>query len=102
MLKPHHLAVVRAALKYFDEEIGPHGTDGLLQYLDSQDDPSKVTTDHIVQARDFFDSVELNYAWVDSSGIYIESDRLMPTPTNSDQIFQSDLSLLATVLVEVQ
>ena len=93
---------MRAALKYFDEEIGPHGTDGLPQYLDSQDDPSKVTTDHIVQARDFFDSVELNYAWVDSSGIYIESDRLMPTPTNSDQIFQSDLSLLATVLVEVQ
>ena len=102
MLKQHHLAVVRAALKYLDEEISPHGTEVLLHYLDEQNETSDATADHIVEARDFFDSVELNYAWVDSSGIYIESDRLIPAPTNSGQIFQSDLSLLATVLVKVQ
>lgn len=101
MLKQHHLAVVRAALKYLDEEISPNGTEVLLHYLDEQNETSKVTADHIVEARDFFDSVELNYALVDSLGLYIESERLIPALSNQELSFQSDLSLLATVLVKV-
>ena len=101
MLKQHHLAIVRAALKYLDEEISPHGTEVLLHYLDEQNEASNATGDHIAEARDFFDSVELNYALVDSLGIYIESERLIPALSNQELSFLSDLSLLATVLVKV-
>ena len=102
MLKQHHLAIVRAALKYLDEEISPHGTEVLLHYLDEQNEASDATADHIVEVRDFFDSVELNYALVDSLGIYIESERLIPALSNQELSFQSDLSLLATVFVKVE
>ena len=101
MLKQHHLAIVRAALKYLDEEISPHGTEVLLLYLDEQKEVSDATADHIKEARDFFDSVELNYALVDSLAVYIESERLIPALSNQELSFQSDLSLLATVLVKV-
>ena len=101
MLKQHHLAIVRAALKYLDEEISPHGTEVLLHYLDEQKEVSDATADHIKEARDFFDSVELNYALVDSLAVYIESERLIPALSNQELSFQSDLSLLATVLVKV-
>ena len=101
MLKQHHLAVVRAALKYLDEEISPHGREVLLHYLDEQNKTSDATADHIVEARDFFDSVELNYALVDSTGIYIESEQLIPALPDEEPSFQSDLSLLATVLFKV-
>ena len=102
MLKQHHLAVVRAALKYLDEEISPHGTEVLLHYLDEQNKTSDATADHIVEARDFFDSVELNYALVDSLGIYIESEKLIPASCYQELSFQSDLSQLATVFVRVE
>lgn len=101
MLKQHHLAVVRAALKYLDEEISPHGTEVLIHYLDDQNEASDATADHIKEARDFFDSVELNYVLVDSLAVYIESERLIPALSNQELSFQSDLSLLATVLVKV-
>ena len=102
MLKQHHLAIVRAALKYLDEEISPHGTEVLLLYLDEQKEVSDATADHIKEARDFFDSVELNYALVDSLAVYIESERLIPALSNQELSFQSDLSQLATVFVRVE
>ena len=102
MLKQLHLAVVRAALKYLDEEISPHGTEVLLHYLDEQSESANVTADHIAEARDFFDSVDLNYALVDSTGVFLESKLLIPAPPDGELSFQSDLSLLATVLVKVQ
>lgn len=102
MLNQLHLAVVRAALKYLDEEISPHGTEVLLHYLDEQNENSNITADHIAEARDFFDSVDLSYALVDPTGTFIESKLLISAPLNTELSFQSDLSLLATVLVKVQ
>ena len=102
MLKQHHLAVVRAALKYTDEEISPHGIEILLPYLDEESKASNVTVEHIAETRAFFDNAELNYALVDSTGVMIESERLILASSSEDLNFQSDLSLLATVFIQVQ
>lgn len=102
MLTAKHLAVVRAALKYLDEEISPHGKDALFDYLDETGRNLDPAIEDIKMARRIFDSVELNYLLVDSTGIVIESERLIPALSGDEISFQSDLSLLAAVLVPNQ
>ena len=101
MLTLKHLAVIRAALKYLDEEICPHGGDALNCYLDQESKRLKVTVEHITESRAFFKSVDLNYALVDSTGVTIESKTLFPAGLKNSKPLLSDLSLVATVLVPV-
>ena len=102
MLTEKHLAVVRAALKYLDEEISPHGKNALRDYLDETGTGLDPAIEDIKTARGLFDSVELNYLLVDSTGIVIESERLIPASSGDEINFHSDLSLLAAVLVPIQ
>ena len=102
MLTEKHLAVVRAALMYLDEEISPHGKEALFDYLDGAGKILAPSIEDIKTARSFFDVIELNYLVVDSTGIVIESERLLPASSGNEISFQSDLSLLAAVLVPIQ
>ena len=99
MLTLKHLAVVRAALKFMDEEISPHGKGTLDHYLDRKSNFLDISVDHIAEARSFFESVDLNYALVDAAGVIIESKQLLPAKADSPQTLRSDLSLIATVLL---
>ena len=102
MLTEKHLAVVRAALTYLDEEISPHGNDALFDYLDESGRNLDPAIEDVKTARRIFDSVELNHLLVDSTGIVIESERLIPASSDDEINFHSDLSLLAAVLVPIQ
>ena len=53
----------------------------------------------MAQTRNFFDSVDMGYVLVDSTGILVESQRLIPASPSVALNFQSDLSLLAVVLI---
>ena len=99
MLTLKHLAVVRAALKYLDEEISPHGEDALSCYLDREGKLLNITVKHIAESRAFFGAVDLSYALVDSTGVAIESRTLFPAGSENSKPLRSDLSLIATVLV---
>ena len=44
MLTERHLAVVRAALKFLDEEMSPSGPASLFHYLDHQSQASGVSS----------------------------------------------------------
>ena len=99
MLTLKHLAVVRAALKFFDEEISPHGKKALEHYLEQESRQLSISADHITQSRTFFESVDLSYALVDATGLIIESKQLLPAEVNSARTLRSDLSLIATVLI---
>ena len=99
MLTEKHLALVRAALKFFDEEMSPSGTNALLPYLDDQGKAANVDISDVAQTRNFFDSVDMGYVLVDSTGILVESQRLIPASPSVALNFQSDLSLLAVVLI---
>ena len=101
MLTFKHLAVIKAALKYLDEEITPNGNEALTNYLSREDENLGVAIEHIHQARHFFDTADLNYALVDAAGLHIESQRLLPANQHATQDLHSDRSLIATVLVPV-
>ncbi len=100
MLTIQHLAVIRAALKFLDEEITPNGNEAIASYLNLEDKNLSVAVEHIQQTRQFFDAVDLNYALVDAAGVQIESRRLFPAAQDSSKL-RSDLSLIATVLVPI-
>ena len=102
MLTLKHLAVVQAALKFLDEEISPSGNQALADYLKPENKTLGVTTNHITESLQFFESVDLNYALVDSAGVLIESKRLLPAGAETLETLRSDLSLIATVLVPIE
>jgi cytochrome c biogenesis protein ResB len=60
VLTQRHLALIRAALQFFDDELVPHGLDGIRPYLDSALDEN-ATSREIQQLRSFLRNVELRY-----------------------------------------
>ena len=102
MLTLKHLAVVRAALKYLDEEMSPNGSEALFHYLDDQGRAGGVSTHDIKVAREYLEQVDLFYVLVDSAGLAVDSNRLIAASSEDEPNFQSDLSVLASVLLPIQ
>lgn len=65
MLTEKHLAVVRAALKFLDEEMSPSGSEALFHYLDGQVDG--VSIEDVKDARKLFGTLDLYYVLVDAA-----------------------------------
>lgn len=60
MLTKSHLAVLRAALQYFDEELGPHGMDIMWPYF--EEEPAVAWTSvEIRELQRFLRDCELRY-----------------------------------------
>lgn len=66
MLTKRRLAVLRAALQYFDEELMPHGIGVIRPYFD-EPLKGKPTTSEIQELRKFLRDCELQYACCDSA-----------------------------------
>jgi hypothetical protein len=97
MLTEKHLAVVRAALKFLDEEMSPSGSEALFHYLDGR--VADVSIENVKHARKLFDEFDLFYVLVDAAAVVVESERLIAASSNDELNFQADLSLIASVLV---
>lgn len=67
MLNTKHLAVVRAALRYLNDEFGPEANDSFQHYLDDRDRQSGVVAGDIAETIEVFASVRLATAIVDIS-----------------------------------
>ena len=102
MLTLKQLAVIRAALKFLDEEMSPSGPEALFHYLDDQGRTGEVSTHDIKAAREYLEQVGLFYVLIDSTGIVVDSKRLIAASSEDELNFQSDLSVLASVLVPAQ
>ncbi len=63
MLTPKQLAVLRAALQYFQEELVPHGLDALQPYLDGPIE-GDITAADVRQLQQFLRNAEIQYAAV--------------------------------------
>ena len=59
MLQPTHLAIVRAALTYWDEEMSGADQTVYQHYLHSQDANVKIDAVSVTQARQFFNAAKL-------------------------------------------
>jgi len=79
MLQTKHLAIVRAALKYWHEEMGSVSHDVYRHYLHSRDRELELSLDDIVSARAYFTDVNHKYGVLD-----VASGTLLPTTLTED------------------
>lgn len=63
MLTRKHLAVLRAAMQYFDEELVPHGMDAMRPYLNETLE-GEITPVDIRELQQFLRDIDLRYAVV--------------------------------------
>lgn len=78
MLTKRHLAVLRAALQFFDEELTPHGSAAVQPYFDEPLSPVlKPQETH--QLRDFLRTCELRYVGYDPIASQLVAPELTTT-----------------------
>lgn len=99
MISEKDLAIVRAALQFFDEEISPSGDDVLSHYLDDRGIMLRVTTDCIATTRERFDKSSLFYARKMLKTNVLESVKLVSAVTEEEIVYQADRVELVSVLV---
>lgn len=87
MLTQRHLAIIRAALQFFDEELVPSGMQTIRHYLDVPLNEA-VTHDEVRRMRSFLKNTELKYGrfdrrtkqliWREIDGLITGSHRSTP------------------------
>ena len=68
MLTRHDLAVLRAAVTYFEEELGPHGVESMRPYL-AGPVPEIWSTRDLTRLREFLTTCQLRYVACNTSGV---------------------------------
>jgi len=97
LLTTRHLALIRAALQFFDEEMSPHGPEVAKPYFEKSLE-EELTAEEIGQLRELLQSAELKYVPCDLSRTRTLSQELL----TFEQVQETpDLlnSRLATVLL---
>jgi hypothetical protein len=98
LLTRRHLAVLRAALQFFDEEIMPHGVRVMRPYFD---EPlhRKLKPGELQKLRTFLRGCELKYACYDPASGRLTSPKLSP-PAEKTRLKTGDpASQIAVVLL---
>ncbi len=73
MLKEKHIAIVRAALTFWDEEIGANES-MYKHYLHSSDQGIEISPADIMELRMYFNEVQIQFALVDDeSGVFVST-----------------------------
>jgi len=75
LLTKRHLAVLRAALQYFDEELIPHGMEAMQPYFDQPLD-GELNNEEVQRLRAFLRNCKLRYACCDSKRRNLISPKL--------------------------
>lgn len=98
MLTTRQLAVLRAALQYFDEELIPHGIGAMRPYFD---EPLNVElkTPEIRELRKFLRDCELKYACYDQTSRRLTSSELSKSAEDARLITADPASRIAVFLL---
>jgi len=97
LLTKRHLAIIRAALQFFDDEVGPHGPDVARPYFDEPLEEELAIVE-IQQLRERLRTAELRYLCCERTGMTVPSQELL---TFEQALSLEDLfdGLLATILL---
>ena len=98
MLTPHDLAVLRAAVTYFEEELGPHGVEAMRPYLDEPPPTDGQPTD-IAPLRDLLGSCQVRYACCDLAATQVIHAGLVSTIEAAHLIAETHAGQVVTLLV---
>ena len=96
MITNKHLAIVRAALTFWDEEMSPTEESVYRHYLHSADSGTRISAADVAAARKYFNEVELKFALVENESGRFASET--PVETYSELSYQSDKEHLVCVL----
>lgn len=98
MLTRKHLAVLRAALQYFDEELMPHGIGAMRPYFDEPPNVELMTSE-IRELRKFLRDCELKYACYDSVSVRLTSSELLKSAEDARSIAADPACRVVTILL---
>ncbi|WP_437222642.1 hypothetical protein SH661x_002874 [Planctomicrobium sp. SH661] len=98
MLTARHLALLRAALQYFEEEFGPHGIEAMAESLE-EPFRDELSARELRPLRGWLSECELRYALCDLAGERWLSGHLFREPPTLDQAINAKHGRIVTVLV---
>ncbi len=78
MLTTHDLTVLRAAVTYFEEELGPYGVEAMRPYFD-EPPPKDWKPCEIVQLREQLQTFHMRYACCDLTTTHVIHAELIAT-----------------------
>ena len=96
MLTDKHVAVLKAAVRFLEEEFCPHGADSVRHYLDNSDRELGITSGDIAEARQQIAATEIRYAVLDRFSKSLESASLA---SSHELVWHADRSIPVTVLI---
>lgn len=74
-MTPKHLAILRAALRYFEEEFGPHGAEAIAEEIPG----TRVSPAHIQEASEWLARADVQFvSSADLNSCQNESGTLIP------------------------
>jgi len=76
LLTKRHLAIIRAALLFFDEEMSPHSPDVARPYFEEPLE-RELAADEVGQLRELLRTVELRYLCCNRTGVTVPSQELL-------------------------
>lgn len=98
MLTETHLAVIRAALKYWDDEMVPGTQQWVMYYLSPQDQHLTISDSDVTSARKLLSKIELSYALMDKHSGLLMSDSLVAANNGHELSYQADRAVIVSVL----
>lgn len=97
MLTKRHLAIIRAALQFFDEEMSPHDPNVARPYFEEPLE-RELEAEEVGQLRALLRTVELRYLCCEATGMTVPNQELL-TLEQALSLENSLHSRLATVLL---
>lgn len=80
-MRAKHLAIVRAALTFWDEEMSSASEAVYQHYLHSKDQGTLLTPPDVAEARCFFNEVDLQFALLESESSELVAAKLVDRPS---------------------
>jgi hypothetical protein len=99
MLTTRHLAVIRAALKYWDDEMSPHGAGSFAAYLDEPSLAGDLTGEDVTHARQQLANCTARYGVCDEAATTLIGGQLFATIEEAERTAEATSGKLVTVLI---
>ena len=98
MLTSHDLAVLRAAVTYFEEELGPHGIEAMRPYF-ADPVPETWSIRDLARLRQFLRTCQLRYVACDQASLELVDTKLYETVSKLQALFGSQDCRVVSVLI---
>lgn len=99
ILTAKHLAVVRAALEYWNDEMGPHDPSIYTAYFDEPVESGDWIKEIVAELRTRLPTCRLRYVLCSPDGAKLVDQSFFETLNEIPQTFFTDLNLVATAVI---